>query len=401
MSIDNKIQLKQFVMTINKILLLFTMFLLTSCSQKQLPVYPTNTVRISQTSFPDRIEKTHTPLIPAINPTILPTKSPNPTNTFTPTATSIPIPLLSFETKKILRNVVPQTYFNEECEYLSLRWGETKSQPGTIVVPVMYHSIRQEGKPVTDNLTVSHEYFQATMDHAKKLGFETITAQELSDFLYHNEKIPPLSMILIIDDRRPGVIRDHFLPVLEQNNWTVTLAYISGVANEREWNEMRELNSSNRLDMQAHGFYHNGNTYFTEFTSTDIIKEEVFSPIEAIQKNFGKRPIAFIWPGGNFTEESVAIVRTAEYELGFTAFSRGPIMFNWIPLGEQEIEMNDPLMVLPRYWSTTAYIALDEAVEIANQAKIFADENRLIEYNWYEDYCQAFPKLQTFDGQGY
>ncbi len=392
---------RQVFITGCNILLLCTMFLFTSCSPKQIQILPSATENYSQTPTYVVLEKSNTPFAPVLIPTNSPTFTKIPTYTTTPTVTSTPILLDEFATKKILRNVLPQTYITNQCDYLSLRWGLSKSQPGTIVVPVMYHSVRQEGKPVTDNLTVSHEYFQATMDHAKKLGFETITTQELSDFLYHNEPIPQLSMILIIDDRRPGVIRDHFLPILEKNNWTVTLAYISGIANEREWNEMRELNSTNRLDMQAHGFYHNGSTYFTEFTSTEIITEEVFSPIKAIEENFGKRPVAFIWPGGNFTEESVAIVRSAEYQLGFTAFSRGPIMFNWIPLGEQEIIMNDPLMVLPRYWSTTAYIALDEAVEISNQARIFAEENRLIEYNWYENYCHGFPEIQPYDGQGY
>ena len=137
--------------------------------------------------------------------------------------------------------------------------------------------------------------------------------------------------------------------------------------------EMRELNSSNRLDMQAHGFFHNGSTYFTEFTSSEIIEEEIMRPLDVIEENFGTRPIAFIWPGGNFVEEAVATLRSAKYQIGFTAYARGPLMFNWIPLGEQEIAMNDPLLLLPRYWSTTAYVNLDEAVEISSQAMEFAE----------------------------
>jgi len=340
---------------------------------------------------------TNTPFKPVVLPSKTPTLTP--TITSTPTLTTTPFDLNFFETKILLRNVIPQAYISDQCNYLSNRWGNSKSEPGTIVVPIMYHSVRQPGKPVTDPLTVSHEYFEETMKHAKDLGFETITSQELSEFLYNNAVIPKLSMILIIDDRRPGVVRDHFLPVLEQNDWTVTLAYISGVADEREWNEMRELNSTNRLDMQAHGFLHNGSTYFTEFTSEEIIKNEIYNPINAIEENFGKRPIAFIWPGGNFTHESLRIVREAEYQIGFTAYSRGPLMFNWIPLGEQEIEMDDPLMLLPRYWSTTAYINLDEAVEISNQAKNFSEQNQAKELNLYQFFCQGYPEIQSITDQ--
>jgi len=352
---------------------------------------------IQVTPSPTFSKQTNTPFKPIVLPSKTPTQTP--TITLTPTATSTPFDIDFFESKILLRNVKPKTYISDQCNYLSNRWEISKSEPGTIVVPVMYHSVRQPGKPVTDPLTVSHEYFEETMQHAKNLGFETITSQELSDFLYNNAKIPKLSMILIIDDRRPGVIRDHFLPILEQNNWTVTLAYISGVADEREWNELRELNSTNRLDMQAHGFLHNGSTYFTEFTPEDVIKSEIYNPINAIKENFGMRPIAFIWPGGNFTSESLRIVREAEYQIGFTAYSRGPLMFNWIPQGEPEIEMNDPLMLLPRYWSTTAYINLDEAVEISNQAKIFSEQNQEVELNWYKYFCQGYPQFQTIFDQ--
>ena len=279
------------------------------------------------------------------------------------------------------------------------RWDPEKSKPGTIVVPVMYHSVRQAGKPVTDPLTVSHEYFISTMNHAKILGFETITVEQLSAFLKNNDPIPPRSMILIIDDRRPGVVRDHFLPVLEENDWTVTLAYITGLANDAEWKTLEQLNSSNRLDVQAHGFLHNGSTYFTEWTKPEVIIQEVYDPIPLIEEHFGKRPTAFIWPGGNFTSDAIAVVHEAGYQIGFTANARGPLMFNWIPLGEPEIEVNDPLMVLPRYWSNSAYINLDDAVEISSQAVVFAEKNRAQEYRWYEAFCRGYPKLEEFDSQ--
>ena len=86
----------------------------------------------------------------------------------------------------------------DTCQYLSNRWGEDKSEPGTIVVPVMYHSVRKSGRPLVDEMQVSQEYFEYTMDYAKKMGFETITTEELVGFLYNNEPIPTLSMILII-----------------------------------------------------------------------------------------------------------------------------------------------------------------------------------------------------------
>jgi hypothetical protein len=104
----------------------------------------------------------------------------------------------------------------------------------------------------------------------------------------------------------------------------------------------------------------------------------------------GRRPSAFIWPGGNFTTESVQMAREAGYEVGFTVYSRGPLMFNWIPLGATEIKVSDPLMVLPRYWSNSAAIYLEKAVEISAKAQEFAEENKAKEQIWFQDYCKDF-----------
>ncbi len=370
------------------------MLVLAACSQKltSLPDTPTPSQIASITEI---ATVTRTPFLPTIIATFTPTNTA--TKEATATATSTPFNLETFQSNLIQRTVKPQAYILDQCQYLSDRWGKGKSTPGTIVVPVMYHSIRQAGKPVNDTLTVSHEYFEETMQHARQLGFETITSQQLVDFLYNNAEIPRLSMILIVDDRRLGVVRDHFMQVLDQNNWTVTLAYITGVATEAEWQEMAQLNENGRLDVQAHGFYHNGNTYFTEFTPKDVVHQEIFAPIDVIKEHTGKRPVAFIWPGGNFTQEAVRTARSADYKIGFTVFARGPLMYNWIPLGDNEISMQDPLLVLPRYWSTSAYGNLDEAVEISNQARFFAQQNYQLENEWFQSYCDGNGSSLSFD----
>ncbi len=182
---------------------------------------------------------------------------------------------------------------------------------------------------------------------------------------------------------------------LDANDWTVTLAYITGVATEREWNEFAQLNVDGRLDLQAHGFFHNGETYFTELTPIEVVEQELYDPIPVIEEQAGRRPQAFIWPGGNFTPVSVQMAREAGYEVGFTVYSRGPLMYNWIPLGTAEAKMNDPLMVLPRIWSNSATIYLEKAVEISNAAQEFAQHNRENEYLWYENYCPDYPALIT------
>ena len=363
------------------------LFLLTSCSPASLAI-------ATQTA-----SNTPTTAVPTVTYTPILTQTPEPTATSTPTITASPAPPtatpapLAVFSPRMITGITPTAYIQDTCTYISQRWTAGNAAPGTVVVPIMYHGVRNEGGTVTDNVTVTEDYFKETMAHAKELGFDTITIDQLVDFLQHNTYIPPRSILLIIDDRRLGTVQNHFLPVLEANNWHLVMAYITGVINDKEWQQVKDVLATGYVEIQAHGFMHNGQTYFTQYTPDDIIHNEIYGPIQAFMDHLGYRPTAFIWPGGDFTLKTVKEVRKAGYEVGFTAYSRGPLMFNWIPLGNEEREMNDPLMVLPRYWSTAAYVNLDEAVKYADQAIAFAQQNRQAELDYYNTYCSNDPAI--------
>jgi peptidoglycan/xylan/chitin deacetylase (PgdA/CDA1 family) len=287
----------------------------------------------------------------------------------------------------VLRPDVTAQSYLETCQYLKLRWSPEGSPPDTVVVPIMFHGIVKSGRPVENSVDISTEQFQDFVAYAHYLGYETITTSQLVDFLENNAPIPRRSMIMIIDDRRPGTVREHFMPVLKQFNWTLTLGYISGVVPDSEWADLEDLASSGHLDVQSHGWLHNGSTYIQDSTPEDVIRSEIFKPIPVLKDHFGYRPTAFIWPGGDYNELGVKIAREAEYKIGFTANSRGPLLFNWIPLGAQEQAMNDPLMVLPRFWSRDAGLALDLGIKAGEEAGAFAQQNYKKEAKWYRQAC--------------
>ncbi len=282
--------------------------------------------------------------------------------------------------------VSPVAYLPSACQYLENRWGEDKSTPGTVVVPIMFHSIVSPGRQISDTTSISMAYFEYFMETAVELGFSTITSQQLVDFLKYNQAIPERSMLLILDDRRPGVT-ELFMPYLEEQNWTLTLGWIAtDSTRDSVWETMTSLASTGRLDVQSHGYNH---IYIQDYTTTEQIKEELYQPIEVIEARFGKRPIAHVWPGGNFDARAVAIAVEAGYQIGFTVYSRGPIMYNWIPLGEPEMSMETPLLVLPRFWSTAAVQALNEAVMVSDAAREYAKSVDEAEREYYYYYCYA------------
>lgn len=361
------------------VLILVSFEILFASCRTEVPATPT------QMSSPIP-RATETPRPTLLPPTLIPTQA---EPTFHPT------PGLfegsQFVPDGLFDEVEPVEYILDRCEYLRLRWDPEHSLPGTIVAPIMFHSVRQSGRPITDNTSITEEYFDAVLGHAKDLGFETITVDELDAFLRTNALIPPRSMIMILDDRRPGVT-ERFLPYLAQNDWTLTLGWIVEDQREYLWNWMEFLAKSDRLDVQSHGYWHR---YIVDETSEEIIREELFSPIPILEEHFGYRPAAFIWPGGNFTQRAVALARDAGYKVGFTANAHGPIMFNWIPQGDREREVGFPLMTLPRFWSTVAWVNLDQTAEIAAQAAEHARSQYPIESAWYNNACNGvLPPLQ-------
>ena len=329
----------------------------------------------SATGIPLESSKTSVPTLPQLA-TLSPVK---------PTTTPTPQVLRHFSYPQLNPDVNPVSYLDNTCQYLEARWDENKSKPGTIVVPIMFHSIAKPGREITDSSTISTAYFEYFMETAKEMGFSTITVDELVGFLEDNQAIPEKSMILILDDRRPGVT-ELFMPYLEEYDWTLTLAWpTTDNSSETLWERMISLAASGRLDVQSHGHDH---IYIQDYTLKEEIEEEVYKSFEVIQSRFGPPPQAFIWPGGNFTGPAIDLARDAGFELGFTVYSRGPLMFNWIPLGEPEIAMEDPLMVLPRYWSTAADVALEQAIAVSDEAKQHAEAVEAAELQYYHFYCQ-------------
>ena len=250
----------------------------------------------------------------------------------------------------------------------------------------MFHGIRAAGKELLegDDTSITEEQFQDFVWFAKQNGFQTITTAQLSDFLHNNAQIPPRAMILIVDDRRPGTVENYFIPAAQANDWTVTLGWLIGNTDAALWTWMERLNATGRLDIQSHGYNH---AYITEQTAEDVIRQEIHDPISILEEHFGHRPAAFIWPGGNFTSLAVSIARENGYQLGFTAFSRGPLMFNWIPQGEPERQVADPLMTLPRSWSTDQTLPLDVAMQISAAAQADAIQKYPQEAGYYRTYC--------------
>ena len=329
-----------------------------------------------------------------------PTATPLPTDTPVPTATVPRTPPALpgiFIASQLNPLDTPHTYIQDSCQYLHDKWNSNNAAPGTIVMVVMLHGIKRDAADVTAN-DITVQDFKQMMNDLKEQGFEAINATQMADFVDHNARIPQRSVLLIQDDRRTAEnFNDHFRPYHDKWGWTVVNAWISWEDSIRTINLQGniDLETEGWVDHQSHGYVHNIN--MTDASPVDFIKTEFEKSIADLQTNFHKTPVAIIWPGGGFGLNPVQIARQYGYRLGFTTNPRGPVMFNWIPLADQadparpaylaEGYVNDPRMVLPRYWPYQVRAELDNVRTIGNQAAAYAEQNKATELEYYDIMC--------------
>jgi peptidoglycan/xylan/chitin deacetylase (PgdA/CDA1 family) len=331
--------------------------------------------------------------VAASAPSPVPTATPEPRSvpraTIDPDIT--PEPPILFQSKKILRVAKPVTYIEDTCDYLRMRWDPDNAEPGTVIVPVMYHRVkRAEGER-----GVNQAYFKQTMREAHRLGFQTITAEQAADFLYHNAKIPPKSLMLFVDDRRVRVIQEDFMPFLKKYDWTVISSWIiSNTDNIPDlWERIEALYATGHVDVQCHSLRH---VYILPSTPKKTIREEIYGPIPYFEEHFGYRPIAYIWPGGNYTRYAVHTAREAGFRIGFTIFPNGPVMFNWVPLQKADRNIGIPPLTLPRFHANQVKEQLPIAVEMGEQARQQALDHYPQEAAWYSQHCGGELPPPTF-----
>jgi hypothetical protein len=315
-----------------------------------------------------------------------------PTSTVVRTPPALPE---TFQTTRLNPLDTPRMYVNNTCQYLRDKWDPNHAKPGTVVMVIMFQSITKFKVESSDGITVRD--FDTLMHTLHDQGFTAINTQQLAGFLYRNENIPWRSVVLIQDGRRRAEnFTANFLTYYTQWGWPVVNAWTSLPATEDTlWNENIDLEKQGWVDHQAYGV--TTDISLTDKSSDVTLEKELGGSIDWFREKFDKEPIAFIWPSGSFGEKPVKAARNFGYQLGFTMNTRGPLMYNWIPLADikddkrpayaPEGPINDPLMTLPRYWAGRAYKHIDEVRLLGEEATAYAEQNKQIELEYYDIVC--------------
>ena len=320
-----------------------------------------------------------------------PTWTPIPSPTIQRTPQALPEP---YESSLLNPLDTPHTYIKDECTYLRDKWDSHNSPPGTVVMVVRLNSINKGIPQGGDVLNVTS--FTKMIEEIHNQQFQAINTSQLADFLEKNTKIPARSVVLLQDNRRyADNFNKHFRPYWETWGWPVVNAWDNEAAStDALWNENIALEQEGWVDHQVDGPPIDPNTAAN--FSDNYFSVELQKQISTFQTHFNKAPIAIVWPSG-LALRPVQIARQLGYHLGFTENARGPIMFNWVPLGEgvdnmrpsysPEGSVDDPLMTLPRYTPFQVHDALDTVRMVGKDAAAYADQNKASEMDYYDIVC--------------
>ena len=374
-----------------KALVLFIIVFLNACA----PASATSTMDMNEVNARaiETVVASMTQTMEAVPPTATPTETPLPTATAIRTPPALPP---AFTTRILNPLDVPQAYETDTCQYLRNKWDPNNAAPGTVVMTVMFHSIT--GDAVTNPNQVSQKEFHLLMKDLNEMGFQAIDMQQMADFMYNNAKIPPRSVLLIVDDRHyRQYFDDNFYEYYQNWGWKVVNAWISldDAIGALALPENVALENEGWVDHQAHGFVHN--IPMSDNSTDEYLEGELLGSKNVFEQNYGKDPIAIIWPGGGFGARPVQFARDYGYKLGFTVNPRGPVMYNWVPQGTAvdpgrpsyipEVQVGDPLMTLPRYWDIDARAHLDDVRVLSNEAAAYAEQNKPTELEYYDIVC--------------
>ncbi|RIK31970.1 MAG: hypothetical protein DCC56_07300 [Anaerolineae bacterium] len=326
-------------------------------------------------------------------PTPLPTETPAPPPTAIRTPPALPNTFVAGQLNPL---DVPHTYIQDTCEYLQNKWNSNNAAPGTVVMVIMFHGINRDSVDDPNDILVPD--FKKMMNDLKDQGFEAINMTQMADFMDRNAFIPQRSVLLIADDRHQGAyFDDHFRPFYESYGWQVVNGWISFEDGPRAISLEANiaLEKEGWVDHQSHGYVHNIN--MSDSSTDEFLNTEFERSIADLQTNFGKTPVGIIWPGGSFGVRPVQFARAHGFRLGFTINPRGPVMYNWIPLADAtdparpaylpEGYVNDPRMVIPRYWPSQVSSNIDTVRQIGNQAAEYAQQNKAVELEYYDILC--------------
>lgn len=240
-------------------------------------------------------------------PSVVPTLADTPTPTV---PTPLPQPILTPTPLRILAKLPPDPAVMGVQPTLS---PEVLHRVARVPI-LMYHYISTPPNAQDQlrvNLSVPPDQFESQLKYLKDNGYQALNLYALHDHLVNNTPLPSKPIILTFDDG----YRDHYenaYPLLKKYGMVGTFFVFTDPVFQNHpayltWDMAREM-AANGMDIESHTKTHPD----LRNRSNDFLHTQIYTPIDAITEQIGKRPRFFAYPAGQYDDNAMRVLAEAQ-----------------------------------------------------------------------------------------
>ncbi|MDU2064992.1 MAG: polysaccharide deacetylase family protein [Sporomusaceae bacterium] len=181
-------------------------------------------------------------------------------------------------------------------------------------VPVLnYHQINDRDH---NALTVSSSEFEAQMAYLADHGYQTITPDELADYLQLGKPLPRKPILITMDDGYEDNYQVAY-PILQRYQAKATIFIITDFVGRYDryltWEQIAQM-SAHDIDFESHTLSH---VDLATVSPTEAQKQLTASKA-ALEWHLG-RPVNYLaYPGGEYSQQIIDMTKAAGYRAAFT-----------------------------------------------------------------------------------
>ncbi len=203
------------------------------------------------------------------------------------------------------------------------------SVPNASSVPMLYyHSVNPSE---ANEIIISPEKLKNQLMLIKNLGYNTITIDELNDYLTSNKTIPEKSIVISFDD---GYMDNYTyaFPILKELNMKATIFLITSGIDDGYYlssDQIKEM-ASYGIDFESHTVSHKKLDTLTYEEQLSELKNSKIT----LENLLNKKINTIAYPFGAYNEDTIKAAKEANYTLAFTT------KYGNIHIGDSLLELN-------------------------------------------------------------
>ncbi|MCX7625702.1 MAG: polysaccharide deacetylase family protein [Candidatus Sumerlaeaceae bacterium] len=167
----------------------------------------------------------------------------------------------------------------------------------------------------------SASLFTQHMDFLKNNGYNTITPDELLDWMEYDAPLPPRPILITMDDNYIPVY-DEVFPILKARGMVAVnfahtnyVGVITGSGDHCDWNEIKTMENAGVIFTESHTKSHQ---YLTSLSNT-VAQDEIVGSKSAIDSNLPGKVCRYLaYPYGVYSATHVSMAMAAGYRAAFT-----------------------------------------------------------------------------------